>query len=434
MKICLIAPKVNFSTNIKELNEFWHEFQKEEPNRNIWSGVSTALLTIAALTPSENDIVFIDENYENIDFSQKYDLVGISSMTPNAMRAYTISDEFRNREIKVVLGGVHPTLLPDEAKEHCDAVVIGEAENVWKDVLEDTKNNILKSFYHSNKLANLNLSPIPRFDLLKADNYKYIWLQTSRGCPHDCEYCTASKIFGKGFRRKNNDQIFKELELIKSKFGNKQIFFADDNFLAQKEKIRPLIEKLTDLHLRWNAQCDISIGQDDKFLELLKKSGCALLFIGLESISEDNLKYIDKNNWKYQQLKNYSKYIQNIQSHGIGVMGAFMVGLDSDDLSVFDRLSDFIINSHLYHSSITILTPVYGTRLRDRLLKENRLLPANWDNYTGYNVNFIPQKMSTQELEEGLTALYKKVYNEKVFLGTMEYFKKIQKDLLLKGN
>jgi Fe-S oxidoreductase len=272
MKICLIAPKVNFSTNIKELNEFWHEFQKEEPNRNIWSGVSTALLTIAALTPSENDIVFIDENYENIDFSQKYDLVGISSMTPNAMRAYTISDEFRNREIKVVLGGVHPTLLPDEAKEHCDAVVIGEAENVWKDVLEDTKNNILKSFYHSNKLANLNLSPIPRFDLLKADNYKYIWLQTSRGCPHDCEYCTASKIFGKGFRRKNNDQIFKELELIKSKFGNKQIFFADDNFLAQKEKIRPLIEKLTDLHLRWNAQCDISIGQDDKFLELLKKA------------------------------------------------------------------------------------------------------------------------------------------------------------------
>jgi radical SAM superfamily enzyme YgiQ (UPF0313 family) len=111
-----------------------------------------------------------------------------------------------------------------------------------------------------------------------------------------------------------------------------------------------------------------------------------------------------------------------------------MVGLDSDDLSVFDRLSDFIINSHLYHSSITILTPVYGTRLRDRLLKENRLLPTNWDNYTGYNVNFIPQKMSTQELEEGLTALYKKVYNENVFLGTMEYFKKIQKNLLLKGN
>ena len=356
MKICLIAPKVNFSTNIKELHKFWNEFQKDDPNRNIWSGVSTALLTIAALTPSENEIEFIDENHEIIDFSKKYDLVGISSMTPNAMRSYAIADEFRNRHIKVVLGGVHPTLLPDEAKVHCDAVVIGEAESVWKDVLDDLKNNKLKSFYQSNKLVDLTSSPIPRFDLLNGDNYKYIWLQTSRGCPHDCEYCTASKIFGKGFRRKNNDQIFKELELIKSKFGNKQFFFADDNFLAQKEKIRPLIEKLTDLHLRWNAQCDISIGQDDKFLELLKKSGCALLFIGLESISEDNLKYIDKNNWKYQQLKNYSKYIQNIQSHGIGVMGAFMVGLDSDDLSVFDRLSDFIINSHLYHSSKTILT------------------------------------------------------------------------------
>jgi radical SAM superfamily enzyme YgiQ (UPF0313 family) len=430
MKICLIAPKVNFSTRISELNKLWHEFEKEEPTRNVWSGVSTALLTIAALTPSEHEIIFIDENYNKIDFSKKYDLVGISSMTPNAVRAYRIADNFRKKDVKVVLGGVHPTILPDEAIQHADSVVIGEAEYVWSKVLRDAKHNTLQTFYKSDKVVDLKDSPIPRFDLLKAENYSYIWLQTSRGCPHDCEYCTASKIFGKGYRRKSIDQVLNELLFIKSRFQGKQIFFADDNFLAQKQAIRPLIEKITDLNIRWNAQCDISIGDDDDFLKLLKKSGCVLLFIGFETISEEGLKQIDKHNWKYQQLRNYSRNIQNIQMRGIGVMGAFMVGLDSDDISTFDRIRDFIITNNLYHASITILTPICGTRLRNRLILENRILPTNWDDYTGYNVNFIPHRMTKQDLENGITKLYKHIFNKEVFFKNMEYFKKIQKKIL----
>jgi Fe-S oxidoreductase len=432
MKICLIAPKVNFSTNITELNEFWFN-PKNESFRKLWSGVTSALLTIAALSPPKHEIEFIDENYENIDFLKKYDLVGISSMTPNSTRSYVIADEFRKRGVKVVLGGVHPTLLPDESKKHCDAVVIGEAENVWNAVIEDLENRNLKPFYQSNKLVDLNQSPIPRFDLLKADNYKYIWLQTSRGCPHDCEYCTASKIFGKGFRRKNNGQILKELELIKSKFKNKQIFFADDNFLAQKEKIYLLIEKLANLQIRWNAQCDISVGKDKHFLSLLKKSGCVLLFIGLESITPEGLKYIDMKSWKYRQLKNYPLYINNIQSAGIGVMGSFMVGLESDENSVFDQILSFININNLYHAYFNILTPMPGTRIREILQKENRLLSDNWDNYTGYNVNFKPNKMSLQELESGFTNLYKKVYSKQMYYKNMEYFKRIQKNLIKIG-
>jgi radical SAM superfamily enzyme YgiQ (UPF0313 family) len=430
MKICLIAPKVNFSTNIRELDNFWNEYKQNEPEKNIWSGISTALLTIAALTPSEHEVKFIDENYEEIDFANDYMLVGISIMTPNAMRGYQIADNFRKNNVKVILGGVHATLLPEEALQHAESIVIGEAENVWDEILNDVKNNKLKKIYKSTKVVSLLKSPIPRFDLLRSENYKYIWLQTSRGCPHDCEYCTASKIFGKGYRRKSDDQVIMELLTIKNKFQNKQIFFADDNFLAQKQKIRALIEKITDLGIRWNAQCDISVGSDDDLLKSLRKSGCVLLFIGLESISEEGLNKIDKHNWKFKQLKNYSRNIQNIQMQGIGVMGGFMVGLDSDDVSTFDRISNFVIQNNLYHASITIQTPVYGTRLRERLKNENRLLPTDWNNYTGYNVNFIPNKMTKNELENGIVKLYKQIYDKETFKRKMEYFKQIQKKIL----
>ena len=231
---------------------------------------------------------------------------------------------------------------------------------------------------------------------------------------------------------KTHDQIINELDYIKHHFGNKPISFADDNFLVNKKSSEPLLEKMIDMEIRWQAQCDISIGENEQFLRLLRQSGCSLLFIGLESVSEESLRTIDKSNWKFRQFKNYSYNIQRIQKSGIGVMGAFMIGLDSDDTKTFDKLIDFISDHNLYHASVTILTPLPGTRLRKRFEKENRLLPTSWENYTGYNVNYIPKNMSVHELEIGITKIFKRIYSEQVYLKKLAYFKDINKNLIQK--
>jgi radical SAM superfamily enzyme YgiQ (UPF0313 family) len=432
MKIALISPKVNFSTNIKELNEFWEKINKSSSNNNLWFGVSSALLTIAALTPAGNNIEFIDENYDKIDFSKNYDLVGISLMTQQAVHGYEIADHFRKMNVKVVLGGVHVSVLPEEAKSHADCVVIGEAEYVWTEILADLKKKKLKPIYKSENVVDLKDSPIPRYDLLKFLNYKFINVQTSRGCPHDCEYCTASKIFGHQYRNKSNEQVINEIKLIKKYSNAPFIAFSDDNFLVNRKLSISLLEKMIDLKIRWHAQSDISIGNDIDLLKLMRKSGCNFVFIGLESVSQKSLVGLDKNEWKLSQLKNYSYYINNIQKQGIGVIGAFIIGLDEDEPADFQKIQNFVIDNNLYGSSFTILTPYPGSRIREKFKKDNRLEMNSWEHYTGYNVTYLPKKMGKEDIERGIITLYKSIYTNENYLKKMEYFKKIQKSNMVK--
>ena len=429
MKIALISPKVNFTTNIPELQDLWDNSAYLESYRKIWSSSpGTGLLTLAALIPPSHEIVFIDENIEEIDFSINYDVVGITAMTQQALRAYEIGDRFRQNGSYVIIGGIHSTLLPQEATEHADSVVIGEAEYIWPDILHDLMNNCVKPFYTSERAVDLKDSPIPRFDLLKSNTYFSISIQTSRGCPHDCEYCSSSKLFGPTYRYKTVEQIIDEVALVKGHLGDNMIFFSDDNFLVNRKYAINLLEQLSPLNINWFAQSDIAIGAETGLLELMKKSGCSSLFIGLESVTSDGLKNIDKHGWKLKQLNHYSTYIQQIQSHGIGVTGAFMVGLDSDDTSTFEHIANFVIENHLMGASITILTPVPGTRLRERYEAENRLLPTHWNNYTGYNVNHKPKRMSVEDLEKGLLYLYETIYNEEVYLDKLQYFTELAVD------
>ncbi len=263
-KICLISPKVNFSTNIKDLHDFWYSSPEAAPYRNLWSGVGSGLLTIAALTPPSYEVHFIDENFETIDFSEEFDLVGISMMTPQAVQGYKIADEFRKRNVPVVLGGIHPTLMQEEAIQHSDSVLIGEAEYIWPQFLEDFKNDNIQKIYKNTVLVDLKHSPLPRYDLLKSQYYQYIWIQTSRGCPHDCEYCSSTKIFSSVYRTKSIEQVTNEIQLIKKLFNNKPIFFSDDNFLSHIIKDNNLLEVIKKANIKWNAQCDINIGKDGK--------------------------------------------------------------------------------------------------------------------------------------------------------------------------
>ncbi len=194
---------------------------------------------------------------------------------------------------------------------------------------------------------------------------------------------------------------------------------------VNKKYATELVKNLIPLKIRWMTQTDISIAEDDRLLKLLKESGCYILFIGFESLSKKNLISINKVGFKIKMLDRYRAYIKKIQTYGIGIIGAFILGFDNDDSSVFKRTSDFIIDNHLYADQITVLTPLPGTRLRSRLEQENRLLSFDWDNYTFWDVNFIPKQMSVDELQKGLLEVYEAIYNKKVLLGNYKYFKEI---------
>jgi radical SAM superfamily enzyme YgiQ (UPF0313 family) len=425
MKIALISPRSSFLGRNEEFKKLFYQSPEMEFYRQYWSGLGSGLLVIAALTPKETELKLIDENIEEIDHREVYDLVAITAMTQQATRAYKIADNFRERGIKVVLGGIHPTVLPDEAGHHGDSIIVGEAENSWKKMLEDLERDNLKSVYTDPYGADLTQSPIPKYELLEQKPYKIVWIQTSRGCPHDCGYCCASRVYGFKYRHKTISRVVEEIHLVRSVKKHALIGFADDNLFSARTYARKLLEKITGLGIRWIGQSDISVAYDRSLLSSIKKSGCVALLIGLESVDEKNLKGLDSSNWKLKQLKNYEESIRTIQDSGVGVIGTFIVGFDNDDSSVFERLANFIIDNHLAGAQIAALTPFPGTWLRKELLNAGRILDTPWENYTFYDVNIKPKLMSTWELEKGVLAVFKKIYSPSVAAGKIRHFKNI---------
>ena len=426
MKIAFISPKGGFFENYKNNQEVWKDISNIPFWRNFYSGFSTGLLIMAAITPESFKLKLIDENFDRIDFNEDFDLVAITGMTQQATRAYEIADTFRKKRKKVVMGGIHATVMPEEAKQHVDSVIIGEGEGLWPEFLKDFLRNDIKPFYRTSNLIDLTQSPIPRYDLLNKNNYNVVWVQATRGCPIDCEFCAASKIYGLKFRHKKVEQVIDEIKYIINIFGRRIfISFADDNMFVDRKYAFKLVEKLVDLKIRWFAQTDISIAEDNIFLKLLRKSGCSFLFIGFETLNKKGFLNLDRNNWKSRKSGNYREYIKKVQSHGIGIVGAFILGLDTDTISVFKKTADFINSTCLYSAQISILTPLPGTRLRDRFRKENRLLPLGWDNFTFVKAVYMPNRMSVEELESGLLKVYKKVYSEEARRKRARYFKNV---------
>jgi len=433
MKIALVSPRGALLGRNAEFNDFFRQSPEMEFYRQYWSGLGSGLLVVGALTPKDVEIKLIDENIEDINFNRDYDLVAITAMTQQATRAYEIARRFREKNTKVVLGGIHTAVLPDEARLYADSVVVGEAENLWQILLNDFRHNRLSPIYISQREVDLKESPIPKYELLEEKPYKIVWIQATRGCPHDCSFCCASRIYGSKYRHKSINQVIEEIKKIRSIKKHVVIGFADDNLLCDENYSRHLLEKVVDLRIRWIGQSDISIAHDNSLLKLIKKSGCVALFIGFESIIEDNLKGIDSSNWKLKHFKDYVASIRKIQGNGIGIIGTFIVGFDDDDTSVFDRLANFIIDNRLAGAQIAALTPFPHTRLREALFKEGRVLDTPWDNYTFYDVNIKPKKMSSQELKEGILYTFKKVYSSVVAAEKSEYFKNVFFELRKKG-
>ncbi len=391
---------------------------------------SLALLTIAALTPEDLEVEYVeiqDINQHEID--SNFGLVAISTYSAQIFDAYELADRYRARGVKVVMGGPHVTLMSDEAKPHADAVVIGDAEPVWPELIADFREGKLKPTYKASIPYDLARSPLPRYDFLDRTRYNRITVQTTRGCPHECEFCASSRVLGP-YRRKPVELVVRDIKAIKERWKSPFIEFADDNTFVDKEWSKELLSALIPLNIRWFTETDISVAQDEELLRLLRPSGCRQLLIGLESVIRDNLKGLDKGNWKLGQYDSYVSAIGRIQSHGVSVNGCFILGMDSDDTSVFEKTRDFIEQSQLLEAQITFLTPFPGTRLHRRLKDEGRLLKElYWDRCTLFDVNFVPKNMTCEHLEDGLAWLGSNVYSEEAFARRKAHYRQIVRGL-----
>ncbi|MCK4846750.1 MAG: B12-binding domain-containing radical SAM protein [Deltaproteobacteria bacterium] len=370
-----------------------------------------AVPTLVSLTPSEHEVRIFDENIEDIDYDWGADLVAISVRTMFATRAYAITKKFKERGVKTILGGIHPSMRTDEALIHCDSVVVGEAEGVWLQVLEDAKNNKLKKTYKANTPTDLKACSPPARSAMRKDKYFSDIVQTTKGCPFHCEFCSVYSFDGQKIRNKTVGQVIEEIAEISGttvKYKKKSIFFADDNIIANKPFAKELFIALKPYNLNWSCQASINIAQEEELLTLMKASGCGAILVGLESVSEENLSQMDKGiNLKHDYLES----IKKIQSHGIMVHGSFILGYDFDTEKSFDELIDFIEKSKLLMPLINILTPFPGTKLFDRFEKDKRILHNEWDKFDGKTTVFTPLKMTADELTAGHRRVIRALYS-----------------------
>jgi radical SAM superfamily enzyme YgiQ (UPF0313 family) len=419
MKIALIIPR---NSSEDEQNFYDLKFISRFLYSKKYFAYLLAVPTLVSLTPREHEVRVFDENIEDIDYGWDPDLVGISVRTMFANRAYRISDNFRERGVKTVLGGIHPTMCTDEALQHCDTVVIGEADNVWQTLLRDAENGGLKSTYKYETPTDLTTSPAPAWSVLLRDRYISDIVQTTKGCPFHCEFCSVYAFDGQRIRNKTVQQVIKEIEGLGGSIANfkkKAIFFADDNIIANKKFARELFLALKELNIKWSCQASINIAKDDEILGLMKECGCGAMLIGLESISEKNLSLMNKG----VNLKNdYVSAIKKIQSYGILVNGSFILGYDFDTQSSFDELIDFIEEARLLMPLINILTPYPGTRLFQRLEEEGRILHRDWSKYDSKHVVFSPSLLTPEELLEGHKKVIRRIYSFDSIYRRLQYY------------
>ncbi|HKS05114.1 MAG TPA: radical SAM protein [Gemmatimonadaceae bacterium] len=375
---------------------------------------SLGLLTIAALTPAEHEVTYIEVD-QPLDILPEFDLVGISTFTAQAYEAYALADRYRARGTKVVMGGTHASLLPHEALEHADAVVSGGAEDVWPSVIEDAKAGTLKQIYRgTNRGFFTERVPVmPRFELLLGRPYNRITIQTSRGCPLDCDFCAASKIFTPRYEQKPVDAVRRELERVTTLFDRPFLEFADDNTFVNRKWSEDFLRMLATFNLRWFTETDVRVADHPGLAKLMYEAGCYQVLIGLESPRSESLDGIDRSNWKAKRRGDYLRAIDTLQSAGVSVNGCFIVGLDNDTPDIFEQVQDFVRESGLIEVQVTVLTPFPGTRLYSRLKSEGRLLADKfWDRCTLFDVNYTPKHMSVDELESGVRWLFRELYAE----------------------
>lgn len=369
---------------------------------------------VAALAPPGVDVTIKDDLYEDVPFGDHFDLVGLTCMSHQASRAYEIADEFRRRGVPVVLGGFHATLAPDEALEHADSVVIGEAETVWPQLIQDLAAGAMKRSYRAEKLSELKALPTPRYDLLDLRRYRIPNLpaQTTRGCPYACNYCEVTQVYGAKFRYRPPEEVVEEVRKL-MKLGNRKfVYFVDDIFNAHRKHAFAVMEGLLPLKVSWTCLCTANVGDDGEMLDLMRRSGCLHINIGMESISPESLKSVNK---KQNHADRYKEQFAAIRRRGIEFSLNVMFGLDGDTTDTFDATVEKLIEFKTPLSFMFILSPRVGLKIRDELMDQGRILHSDWNRYHSYEVVFEPKNMSRADLEEGFWRAQRRFYS----LGSM---------------
>jgi len=410
-KIAFINPKM------KDLPvELWtSKIMRSLVGDNVRSALKLAPMVFAAITPPHYDFIYLDEEYEEINFQMDVDLVAITAMTTQANRGYHIADHFRKRGIPVIIGGIHASVLPEEASVHCDAVMIGEGENTWPEMLKDFEQGALKKFYNARDYPPVTELISPKIDSVDHNRYLLFPLQATRGCPYDCDFCSIKHSSGHRYRMKPVAQVIAEIKEYekynqsKGSVTKKSYVFIDDNLYVNQNYIKELFTEMGKLDITWTGQGTIDVAFDEEVVALMAKSGCRSYAVGLESISDESLKEVNKP--KINQTATYDVAFQNLIRHGIMPAGYLIYGFDTDDPQVFKRTADFIANKHLMQPYFNVLTPYPGTRLYDRIKKEGRIFEENWDHYNSLTPVFTAKQLSPALIDAGLGWASKQVAN-----------------------
>lgn len=418
-KIALINPKSHkflYDDN-PLINEM---FAQNKERLKPWYAPPLSLLVLASYIPQDIEVKLYDEFIDDIDFNEKFDIVAITGMTRQINRAYEIARIFHSNGAYIVIGGIHSSVLPEEALEYADTIFIGEAEQTWPIFLKDFTNGNPQKIYKAKSYFNLENSLIPKYELINFQKFlnnniyfKFIPIQATRGCPHNCSFCLTTKFYGSKIRKKKIEQIIKEIEYIKSLEINHLFLFVDDNFFFDKKFSKELLKNLVNLNIKYVAQSDLSIADDEELLELAYLSGCIMVFIGFESLNSKSLETINNNKWKMKQMEKYEKSIRIIQEHGIVVFGAFVVGFPYDNLNSFEEIKNFVIKNKI-PGQFTLLTPIPGTKIYEDYKNNNKLIKEKyWNECSFFSLLFKHENLTKLEAEKEIINLHNIVFNEK---------------------
>jgi len=359
-----------------------------------------------AITPEDYEVTIVDDRIgQKINYNGDYDIVGITASTAYINRAYEIADNFKKNGTKVVLGGYHPSAMPDESRQHADSVVIGEGEYSWPKLLEDVKNDTIKPFYIPDRPVDQNDIPAAKRDLTRGSYFRAP-IQATRGCPNRCDFCCIANMkYGAIVRKRPIDHVIEEIKSIPQKY----LEFHDPSLTSHPAYAKSLFKEMKGLGKKFTCNGNIgALYKDEELLKLAGEAGCTRWYVGFESISQDNIDDIGK---KTNKINQYLPAIKKVHDYGMVISGHFVLGLDNDTTSVFqstlDTINELELTSPVFHT----LTPYPGTPLFDRMDKQGRITSKDWSRYTLNEVNFKPMKMTEQELFNGVTWIKKQFYS-----------------------
>lgn len=425
MKILFVATRKNSNPADRELYEMDFMTRVLGFKRSL---ADLGILTVAACTPADVDVQVVDEYLEPIPYDTDADLVALSAKTSCVTHAYEVAAEFRRRGRKVVLGGIHASLRPAEALEHVDHVVVGEAERSWPAFVRAFARGEAPRLQPDDGFPPMHEIPVPAWRRVAHDQYLFHQIQTTRGCPFKCRFCSVPDISGSSFRFKPVERVVHELgALPRAGFLRdrmKATYIVDDNFISKVSYTKDLLRSLVPLFAagtlgEWSAETTLNVARDEEMLDLFRDAGCSTLIIGFESVSEATLLTMDK---KVNFCLTFQEAIARIHSRGMSIVGNFIVGFDTDTLSVFRDTLRFVDDNAILYPFFSILTPMPGTALHDEFAADGRLDHLDWARYDTRHVVFEPRHMTRAQLMDGYIYLFEQAYASRAALDRLQDF------------